>query len=803
MAPPRVVSSEVSVGGVFGTPGEEQMERYQMNSCQFRYRKVVAAGLATLLLAMAFSIALGSGAALADESPQAAVEWNEAFGGEMNDKFYSVQQTSDGGYIVAGVNESERGGDADVFLIKTDSQGRVGEDQNIITFKKTFDNSHHDEGRSVVETGLVGNADGYIVVGSTYSDVSGGVDVWLIRTDEDGNVIWEECFGGAAVDRGYSVQQTSDGGYIVVGETYSADLGGGVGNAGFGDAYLIKVDSNGGLEWQKTFGGESLDIGYSVQQTLDGGYVLAGQTYSAGHGSSDVYVVKTDSLGDEVWAKRYGGKDVDVGYSVQQTEDGYIVVGATYSEGAGDYDVYLVKTDSAGFRQWEQTFGGSEPDWGYSVQQTSDNGYIIAGSTQSYGSGSKDLWLVKTDAGGIEQWNKAIGGTGSDIARCVDQALDGGYIIAGENGSLGSGEIYAWLTRVSNPPHRPSNQSPSDGAVDQSLTTQLVSSEFSDPDGGDKHEASQWQITTAPGDYSDPVYDSGTDTVSETSRPIPPGTLNYDTIYYWRVRYQDDHYAWSSYSTETSFSTSTMRPDNPTNVSPVDNSTDVSTTPLLKSSQFHDPEIEDIQEASHWQITRTRADYSTPVFEAVLARGTAMVLNSVQVPLDRLEYEVTYYWRVRHQDSDGNWSEWSDETSFTTAVTPPPPVAAFSAASRSGNAPFNVEFVDTSTGEIVSWAWDFNNDGNVDNTEQNPWITYSAGTYTVSLTVTGPGGASDTETKLDYITASGGGGLGSCACASASAAPSPSSLIIGWSMAGLTWGTGYCLVRRAGRRKRG
>jgi PKD repeat protein len=179
------------------------------------------------------------------------------------------------------------------------------------------------------------------------------------------------------------------------------------------------------------------------------------------------------------------------------------------------------------------------------------------------------------------------------------------------------------------------------------------------------------------------------------------------------------------------------------------------------------------------------------------------VLNSVQVPLDRLEYEVTYYWRVRHQDSDGNWSEWSDETSFTTAVTPPPPVAAFSAASRSGNAPFNVEFVDTSTGEIVSWAWDFNNDGNVDNTEQNPWITYSAGTYTVSLTVTGPGGASDTETKLDYITASGGGGLGSCACASASAAPSPSSLIIGWSMAGLTWGTGYCLVRRAGRRKRG
>jgi hypothetical protein len=291
-----------------------------------------------------------------------------------------------------------------------------------VEWSKTFGGLDDDEGYSVQQT----EDGGYIITGSTESYGAGGEDIWLIKTDSRGNKKWSKTFGGSEWDGSYSVQQTQNGGYILAGSTrsYGAD------GRNY-DVLLIKTDSKGNEKWNKTFGGAYFDWRGSVQQTQDGGYILAGSTSSYGVGESALWLIKTDSKGNEKWNKTFVWGYSDKGRSVQQTQDGgYIITGST-EDFDGWSDVRLIKTDSKGNEEWSKTYGGFMDDRGTFVQQTKDDGYIITGSTLSYGAGSSDIWIIKTDSKGDEEWNKTFGGECADWSGSIQQTKDRGYIIAG------------------------------------------------------------------------------------------------------------------------------------------------------------------------------------------------------------------------------------------------------------------------------------------------------------------------------------------------------------------------------------
>jgi hypothetical protein len=296
-------------------------------------------------------------------------------------------------------------------------------------------------------------------------------------------VQWTKTIGGSSQDVAYSIIQSSDGGYVVAGGTGSFGAGG-------SDIYVVKLDSGGNVQWTKTIGGSSQDVAYSIIQSSDGGYVVAGGTGSFGAGDSDIYVVKLDSSGNVIWTKTIGGSLTDVAYSIIQSSDGgYAVAGYTGSFGAGGWDIYVVKLDASGNVQWTKTIGGSYGDEANSIIQSSDGGYVVAGWTESFGAGDRDMFVVKLDSSGNVQWTKTIGGSNDDGALSIIQSSDGGYVVAGGTGSFGvRGDIYVVkmdangnvcfsqnITNYSVSSNVGSSSSPSTVAISQSPTVNTVS----------------------------------------------------------------------------------------------------------------------------------------------------------------------------------------------------------------------------------------------------------------------------------------------------------------------------------------
>ena len=361
---------------------------------------------------------------------QPDTSWTRTYGGTDWEIGYSVAQTTDGGYIITGWTKSYGAGFTDVWLIKTDSLGDT-------IWTRTYGGIDDDEGHSVAQT----TDGGYIITGYTASYGAGGADVWLIKTDSLGDTIWTRTYGGIHWDRGYSVTQTADGCYIITGWTEPTTSG---------DRYvwLLKIAPNGDTLWTRTYG-EGGEEGYSVAQTSDGGYIITGETASYGAGGYDVWLIKTNSDGDTIWTRTYGGTDLDHGWSVAQTTDGgYIITGETRSFGVDLTDVWLIKTDSLGDTLWTRIYGGTGWDKGWSVAQTTDGGYIITGETNSYGAGNSDVWLIKIDADGDPLWTRTYGGTGYDYGRSGAQTTDGGYIITGYTSSYGAGGLDVWLIKT-------------------------------------------------------------------------------------------------------------------------------------------------------------------------------------------------------------------------------------------------------------------------------------------------------------------------------------------------------------------
>ena len=368
--------------------------------------------------------------ALCIRSGFAASGWSKTYGGSGDDEIYSLVQTSDGGYALAGYTNSSGAGGYDFWLVKTNSSGTM-------QWNQTYGGPHKDEAFSIIQT----SDTGYALAGTTNSSGAGGTDAWLVKTDSSGTMQWNQTYGGRAEDGAYSLIQTSDGGYALAGFTDSYGAGG-------YDFWLVKTNSTGGMVWNQTYGGTRDEQVSSVIKTSDGGYAVAGYTDSFGTSGYDFWLVKTNSTGGMVWNQTYGSSGDDEAECVIQTSDGYAITGYTNSTGAGGLDFWLVKTDSSGNMLWNQTYGGAGDEAANAIVQTSDTGYALAGWTDSYGAGGYDFWLVKTDSSGTMLWNKTYGGGGDDVAFSAVQTSDGGYALAGLTDSYSAGSFDGFLVKT-------------------------------------------------------------------------------------------------------------------------------------------------------------------------------------------------------------------------------------------------------------------------------------------------------------------------------------------------------------------
>jgi hypothetical protein len=356
--------------------------------------------------------------------------WTKTYGGSGNDMGYSVQQTVDGGFIIAGWTRSFGAGGSDIYLIKVDAVGNL-------VWEKTYGGSEEEMGWSVIQT----PDGGYIIAGYTYSFGNGDADVYLIRTDSLGDTLWTNTYGGDSTDSGYSLTTASDGGFVIAGRTQSS-------GAGSDDIYLIRTDSLGNLVWQKTYGGPLFDIAYSICETYDGGYIIAG--YSSSFGNAGAYVIRTDSQGDSLWTRLYGGSMHDLASHVEPINDtSYIISGYTESFGAFYGDFLLVKFNDNGDTIWTRNYGGEFTEWAYPVKQTTDNCYIVAGWTDSYGGTyGSNVYLVKLDEWGDTIWTGVYANDTNEAAFDMQITSDGSYIIVGSTNSYGAGGDDVYLIKT-------------------------------------------------------------------------------------------------------------------------------------------------------------------------------------------------------------------------------------------------------------------------------------------------------------------------------------------------------------------
>ena len=365
---------------------------------------------------------ISSCSAYSQNSP--TIQWQKSLGGTGADNARCVQQTDDGGYIVAGDTQSNNGdvsgnhGNTDFWLVKLDTSGTI-------QWQHSYGGADYDHAYTVRQT----PDGGYVAAGSSFStdgDVTGnhgGVDYWVVKLDNLGALQWQRSLGGTAEDLGECLALTADSGYILCGESRSVD-GDVTGNHGGGDYWVVKLDNSGTIQWQKALGGSGNDEAHSIQQTYDGGYIVSGTSGSndgdvtGNHGGSDYWVVKLDANGDLEWQKSLGGAADEYASSIQQRDDGgYFAAGTSLSNNGdvsgnhGGFDLWVVKLDGSGTIQWQKALGETQDDWLSDLHETTNHGLIVTGEVESdggdvsdYHGGQYDAWVVKLDGEGTVLW---------------------------------------------------------------------------------------------------------------------------------------------------------------------------------------------------------------------------------------------------------------------------------------------------------------------------------------------------------------------------------------------------------------
>ncbi len=434
------------------------------------------------------------------------IEWEKSFGGSEDDQAYSIIQTDDGGFAVAGYTSSEDGditqkkGYYDYWVIRLDNQGKI-------LWEKTYGGSSADKSHCIIQT----DDGGFAVAGYSnssdkdISDEKGNDDYWIIKLNKDGVLEWEKSYGGKDIDHAYSISQTNDGGYVIAGESNSTD-GDIFDNNGSFDYWIIKIDSQGSLIWEKTYGGSDWDQANSVIQTADGGYVVAGYTSSKNgdvsklKGFVDYWILKLDSKGMLEWENTFGGSRYDIPKAIIQTDDNCLVIaGSVYSSDLdvsqykGESDYWIIKIDNNGNLLWEKTLGGRGVDHANSIIQTSDKGFIVAGYSESKDKdvkdpiGERDYWISKLDKLGNLSWQKSFGGTNIDEANSIVQTIDGGFAVAGISFSsdydlsLNHGRSDYWVIKLS--PERNVLKSDTSNSVFSIVQPKLLSNDIDMGDG--------------------------------------------------------------------------------------------------------------------------------------------------------------------------------------------------------------------------------------------------------------------------------------------------------------------------------
>jgi len=374
-----------------------------------------------------------------DTSFRPLIEWNKTYGTRSIEEAWSMIEASDGGFALAGwIEPPDAIGTRKMLIIKTDSFGNL-------EWNQTYQRLNWDKARDLVES----DDGGYVLAGLSGSGNENYLsiaDYFLVKIDSDGNIEWSKYYDyEKSKDSAFGMTKTSDGGYVLIGQTHTG--------SGRGDYWIVKTNSKGNLEWNKAYGRPYFDRGLDVIPTSDGGYALVGFTQDSDLLNPDkgrqIWLIKIDSSGNIEWDKIYGGTYFEEANHIIETSDGgYLIPGTTSSFGNGGYDGWLIKIDSKGNVLWSKTFGGVYSDKFVDAVETYDGGYVIAGITNSFGDEDYDGWLIKTDSEGNVLWSLTFGGRGEDYLSSVVTTRDGGYAVAGYTRSYGVGNYDFWLVKV-------------------------------------------------------------------------------------------------------------------------------------------------------------------------------------------------------------------------------------------------------------------------------------------------------------------------------------------------------------------